>query len=220
MSSGQHGQSLDKKQRKGLEEFIEGVDRGRAEIFVGRAIELDLVRARLRKVKARLGKPNAGADLTLVFQGAPGAGKSALLERIAEEWPSETKGEPIAIRVDAGLLTGPTDSLIETASRHMMMHTGRTARKLLEFVKSITVGVPGIASVEISPDSRWPLVRSLSPVILLFDEIQMEFRSSLPAESQENLTKNIKLLHTGSHNLPMFAIFGGLANSADLLRSA
>ena len=54
-----------------------------------------------------------------------------------------------------------------------------------------------------------------SPVLLLFDELQLAAKTALIEENP-----NLNWLRTGSHGPAMFPVFAGPANSGDLLRDA
>ena len=147
--------------------------------------------------------------MTLVIQGAPGAGKSAMLAKIAEDWSPDRKGKPCALSVDPGLLKLPMDSLVSSVSRNLTKRSIGIARNLIDLAQSVTVGLPGIGSVELNIAEFPTSSPSLVPVILPFDEIQSVLGEDMPAEARMNLTDNIRLLHTGVHGLPIFPIYGG-----------
>ncbi len=208
---------LNGQQRTALVEFIEDKDRGRASIFVGRKAELSHVQACVNKLLRRQDSVAPGIDLTTVIQGAPGAGKSALLEKIAENWPSGEKGMPAAIRVAAGSLELPLQGLLEIVSGKAGENTA--IKQTLASFRSLSLGIAGMGGVTLDMDSAQATGKSLTPIILLFDEIQSVLLGN-DLNPQTNLAKNIRLLHTGEHGAPIFPIYGGLANSADLLRCA
>ncbi len=209
---------LNGQQRTALVEFIEDKDRGRASIFVGRKAELSHVQACVNKLLRRQDGVAPGIDLTTVIQGAPGAGKSALLEKIAEDWPPGEKSKPVAIRIAASSLKLPAGELLAIISRQV---AGDSAiRQTLARFRSISVNLAGMANFTADMDASQSTAKPLTPIILLFDEIQSVLAGSISDQSRENLTDNLGLLHTGEHGAPIFPIYGGLANSADLLRCA
>ena len=215
-----NAKQLNEDQRAALVQFIEDKDRGKAVIFVGREAELSHVQGCINRLLRRRDESAPGSDLTTVIQGAPGAGKSALLEKIAEDWPLDGAGEgkPAAIRLAASALKLPMVELLEVVSCQVSGNTG-IKRTLARFFSSISVNVAGMAGVTFGLDPSQLTGKSMTPVILLFDEIQSVLIGS-DLQPQSNLAQNIRLLHTGEHNAPVFPIYGGLANSADLLRSA
>ena len=215
---GDGGRQLSREQRVALVEFMEDRDRGKASIFVGRKAELAHVQSCINRLLRRQDEDAPGADLTTVVQGAPGAGKSALLTKLKENWPLGGKAQAVAISLDPGLLTLPMAEFLDA----VIARTERApevTRILQKYFKLKSVSVAGV-SVEVGTESSRSSGRPPVPVILLFDEIQTELVGSIPDQSRGHLTRNLRLLHTGEHNAPMFPVYGGLANSADLLRAA
>ncbi len=185
------GARLDNRQTELLDAFIDSVDRGAAEIFVGRQKELKKISSRLSMLRRRCTDPvfreAPGADMTLVFQGAPGAGKSALLANIGNMWRLKRGDGPSTATLAADSLLFPFDRLLATI-----------AAKL--------------------PDKNLADRLQGSPVMLLIDEIQSVADGEMTLERRQNFTINLRRLHDADHGLPIFPIFAGLANSADLLR--
>ena len=215
-----NNKQLSEEQRAALQKFTVEGDRGRAGIFVGRRAELALIRDRLDLLIERQtdGESAPGSDLTTVIQGAPGAGKSALLEKIAEDWPLDGTGQAVAISLDPGLLTLSTPEFLDAVIARTERVPGIT-QTLQKYFKLKSVSVAGVR-IEVGAESSPSSSKSSVPVILLFDEIQTELKGITSSQSREYLTRNLRLLHTGQHNAPLFPVYGGLANSADLLRAA
>ncbi len=211
--------TLSEYERIALQKLMQGVDRGRAQIFVGRQAERTLIRNRLELLLERLDTPAPGAGLTTVIQGAPGAGKSALLEKIAEEWPLGGPGPAMAVSLDPGVLKLPMPDCLQEIA-HAMAPVPGIARRLRQSLRSLSLGLPDLAQVEWGVESTEESHRPPVPVLLLFDEIQTELVVSSSTAAREHLTQNLRLLHTGRHRTPLFPIYGGLANSGDLLRAA
>ena len=215
---------LDDEQIDELQRFIDGVDRGKAEIFVGRKDELEKVEARLRTLDARKDDRWPGKDLTLVFQGAPGAGKSALLEKLASDMPEDRQDGPIAIEFNARSLCQPLSQLKSEISASLAFSRPQTYGRWRKIIGSARIGV-GSTYFDVRLDSGKTEERDLrealaeTPVLLLFDEIQATAHDSLK-EGNVDFKKNLQWLHIGDHGLAMFPVFGGLAESGDLLRIA
>ncbi len=212
---------LNEEQRAALVEFTEDKDRGKAAIFVGRKAELVHVQACVNRLLRRQGKGESapGIDLTTVIQGAPGAGKSALLARIKEEWPPGGDGPAVAVSLDPGALKLPMPDFLKAVVSRAEQAPG-FGRILGKYIRSISVSMSGVINLEIGAASAQFSGKPVAPVILLFDEIQTELAFSASAQSREHLIQNLRLLHTGEHGAPMFPVYGGLADSANLLRSA
>ena len=211
-------QQLNEEQRTALVHFMEERDRGKASIFVGREAELAHVQGCINRLLRRQDEAAPGADLTTVIQGAPGAGKSALLEKIAEDWPLGGQGQAVAVSLDPGLLTLSTPEFLDAVIARTERVPG-IMQILQRYFKLKSLSVAGV-SIEVSAESSASSGKPPVPIILLFDEIQTKLRDSASSQSREQLADNLRLLHTGHHNAPMFPVYGGLANSADLLRAA
>ncbi len=212
--------TLSEPERTALQKLMRGVDRGRAPIFVGRQTELELIRERLDLLLERLDEPAPGADLTTVIQGAPGAGKSALLERIIEEWPpGGSESQPVAVRVAAGALEQPMADLLAIMARQTAGNLG-IIRTLVRFFRSGSVNVAGLSEVTLGLNPDQLTGQPLTPVILLVDEIQSLWVGPGSEAARKQVSDNLRLLHTGEHGAPVFPVYGGLANSGDLLRAA
>ncbi len=215
---------LDDRQIAELERFIEGVDRGKADIFVGRDVELRKVASRLRTVEGRKDEQWPGQDLTLVFQGAPGAGKSALLEKLASNFPAGRRGGPIAVRFDSDDLCLPEDRLQFRIAERLARVRPQTFGRWRKTFPAGRIGA-GNTYLDVQLDQsnaeerRLGKLLATSPVLLLFDEIQASAMAA-SGGGAANLERNLRWLHLGSHGLAMFPVFGGLANSGDLLRES
>ncbi len=218
------GRQLSKEQRAALRaalvEFTEDKDRGKAAIFVGRKAELAHVQGCVNRLLRKQGEEASapGVDLTTVVQGAPGAGKSALLARIREEWPPGGGGSAVAVSLDPGILKLPMPDCLKAVVSRTERVPG-LIQVLGKYIQSISVSVAGMADVTVGRDTSRSSTQLPVPVILLFDEIQTELAFSASEQSREHLIQNLRLLHTGEHGAPMFAVYGGLANSADLLKA-
>ncbi len=212
--------ALSQSQRTALIEFMDSRDRGRAAIFVGRQAELDQVRLCARQLLRRLDTSAPGADLTTVIQGAPGAGKSALLEKIIEEWPlGGSESQPVAVRVAAGALEQPMADLLAIMARQTAGDPG-IIRTLVRFFRSVSVNVAGLSEVTLGLNPDQLTGQPLTPVILLVDEIQSLWVGPGSEAARKQVSDNLRWLHTGEHGAPVFPVYGGLANSADLLQAA
>ncbi len=212
--------TLNEPERTALQKLMRGVDRGRAPIFVGRQEELALVRDRLELLLERQNTLTPGMDLTTVIQGAPGAGKSALLEKIIEEWPlGGLESQPVAVRVAAGALEQPMADLLAIMARQTAGNPG-IIRTLVRFFRSVSVNVAGLSEVTLGLNPDQLTGQPLTPVILLVDEIQSLWVGPGSEAARKQVSDNLRWLHTGEHGAPVFPVYGGLANSGDLLRAA
>ncbi len=215
------GGQLNEEQRTALHKFSVGGDRGRAGIFVGRKAELALIRDRLHLLVERQSERESapGIDLTTVIQGAPGVGKSALLARVREQWPPGGQGSAVAVSLDPGALKLPMPDFMKAVVSRAGQAPG-LVQVLGKYIRSMSVSIGGMFDFEIDAASPGFSGKPVVPVVLLFDEIQTVLASGASARVREYLTDNLRLLHTGEHGAPMFPVYGGLANSANLLQAA
>ena len=169
---------------------------------------------------------------TVLFQGAPGAGKSALLYHLAKVWRSSERNAPLVVNT---ALTHYVDE------RRLALHIAEAVDPAIaaSFRRSETThsssrtdisgGIPGVvtgsgsaesgsqaanAPAELSLDAvKRALSDSKRPVVLFLDEAQgvevYDVKSVLPL---------ITRLHTGNHGAPFLTVFAGLAYSSGVLR--
>ena len=86
-----------------LRRFSELPDREATPYFGGRADEIGLVERALNRIRerAREGHWQPSGGETILFQGAPGAGKSALLHHLVRSWRSADQGAPVVVSTAA-----------------------------------------------------------------------------------------------------------------------
>lgn len=203
---------------------------GRAEsarpnpLFAGRNTELDSV---LRSA-ARLDRSAAPIEnMTAVFYGAPGAGKSELLSQLRVRLGALDTRQPIVcLRGDIELLTN-ADAFAEALIR-ALARPGAKARMTLG-AKNIAVGarldVPGQigAGLNVAVErgtggdgdsgrlkrlTAEPYRKAGSPVVvLLVDEAQKKL------ESVSGLQNFVLPFHLGETGMKVLAIYGGLGNT-------
>ena len=200
-----------------LEIFSQGGDRGLSEIFVGRQEALDKFAQRLALLKRRVDDPldrEPAKDLALVFQGAPGAGKTSLLRRIETMKVSRTITMPAST-----LRTPPEGFLAEVARR---LPDSKVVRRLWEW-RPVVTGIQAMSfGVSFQPAAEDSAERTRhlqdAPVVLLFDEFQKVAGPEMAPQAAQNFRDNLDLLNEATHGLPVFPVFAGLAESGDLLR--
>ncbi len=216
---------------RGLKEFSESTDRETPVAFVGReeqtgALKRDL-EARFRQWQGWEGRgdPPKWKGATWLFQGAPGAGKTALLECL-----EGLKINGRAVRVcliddeadlhnDFRLKRKIAEAFVPGSAAKMVgtdtTQTGKGAK--------VGGGVSGFgARLEGSADASkgkseqragltWEdfvnkeKSQSSSPLLLLFDEAQA---------LEDQAGPQLRWLHKGEHGLPIIPVFGGLAWTA------
>ena len=213
-------------------------DRGASPFFSGRSQEIEDVEASVEGVMERLraGKPKPASDETWLFQGPPGVGKSALLEKLEDRWNAkETEGTPIALPIRPDIILNQANLVAKIADAVATANDGsETAGKLHQVVSVVRGSATDIggelvikASTQISKSKsvvtnprelNWetltrffPRENWKRPVVLLLDEAQSLRRWQGPSE--------ISNLHQGIHGLPIIPIFAGLSDSFEVLRT-
>ena len=197
----------------GLGRFARIEDRELTKFFVGREREIELIANRVQEValkqRERVGKPAAGC--TVLITGVPGAGKTALMDRLLEHWSIPKGNGPLGIRLE----------LEDLVSRDRMAHAimqrlpGSLAELGRTILSSIRLDVGGV-SAGVGIRDKEPTLRFLTrPVVLFIDEIQ-----ALPASKEAPEVRALKRLHLGDHGAPIFAVLAGLAHAKDVLADA
>ena len=211
-----HGPDLDR-----LREFVAERDRNAAWFFVGRKAEIDEIEetCALAFRRFRQGKVLAGA--TRLFQGAPGAGKTALFRHLQEKWAAaDTAVAPLSLYVDASALGDPSAimaQIAETLDPGKGAEFRRTATSGGEAKAGVLgIGVGGAWETSTAPPppdfgalrSLFPAETWTGPLCLLVDEVQTL------TEHQGAL---IRPLHLAVDGLPIVPVLAGLATSQERL---
>ncbi len=228
---------------EGLKKFVrkKGGNRGRAEFFVGRKEELALIenaciQAVERKASSDPGEMDDEPGVIL-FTGAPGMGKSALLAegRVLAQGVSgngqedETTGPPRivkAIRKHLKLASFGTPLVIKTEPGQLETEASlldlcaKEARRLRDEAgaKHLSRGIGILTDLFTMADPERALgeldkinVLQRPLVVLMIDEAQ---------SSNEDNAKLYRRLHLGLHQLPIVPVLGGLSDSRPALRRA
>ena len=216
----------------GLQAFALEDDRLPPPAFVGRRdIIADIEHAVAR---AAAGGVAVRGRTRLVF-GAPGAGKTALLDELARRWRARAAGgdasAPVPVDCEPGELTSPV-AFAEAILSALVPGSSWDA------AKSTTTegggGVPGVAKASVSRTTSvpslidsvqagrtpWAAVREATqperlvrPVVLLVDEAQ-----NMPGDpGGDGRTRLLTEIHGGRHGLPILAVLGGLGSSKQIM---
>ena len=200
---------------EGLRFFSEPSDREHAAFFVGRDDEIDdIERALARALRhAQSGQRSAGA--TRLIQGAPGAGKSALLARLEEKWTQAGPPAPHVLLVHLGELADP-DRIAEAVA--MRLDPRRAERFRRTETRSGSIGISGVGgawAAETAPPAGFGALRQIfpperwqRPLCLLVDEVQ----NLEPAQVEV-----LQRLHEAVDGLPVAPVLAGLGNARDVL---
>ena len=217
-----------------LKHFAELTDREASPFFGGRTEEIATVEHALKRIQEKALEDHLcpAAGETMLFQGAPGAGKSALLYHLAKVWRSSERNAPLVVNT---ALTHYVDE------RRLALHIAEAVDPAIaaSFRRSETThsssrtdiggGVPGVftgsgsaesgrqaanAPAEISLDAvKRALSDSKRPIVLILDEAQ-----GLEVYDVKSVLPLITRLHTGDHGGPFLAVFAGLAYLSGVLR--
>ncbi len=216
----------------GLAAFTRLNDRDEAWFFSGRGAEIDEIERLCTEALDRARQGQAARSATRLFQGAPGAGKTALLTALQQRWDERARnarvhdpiGSPAGIPLVVELELGDFASeevvvrcLLDEVAPEVEMEARET--RLREV--SAEAGFSGIrgggkTGVMIAPRelSLRELARVLPPrdwtrpVCLMVDEIQ-----NVGSEAKNLLVT----LHKGNHGLPIVPLYAGLGSSLDVL---
>ena len=200
---------------EGLRFFSEPSDRERALFFVGRAGEIeDIERAAARALRhAQAGQRSAGA--TRLVQGAPGAGKSALLAHLEEKWSRAGREAPHVLPVYLEELAEP-DRIAQAVATCLDPRRAERFRRTETRSGSIGIsGVGGAWAAETAPPAGFGALRQMfpperweRPLCLLVDEVQ----NLEPAQAGV-----VRRLHEAVDGLPVVPVLAGLASAQHVL---
>ena len=167
------------------------------------------------------GEPAAG--MTQLIQGAPGIGKTSLLEKIKlnciEQLNNESddhKTIPVMIN-DPGYLSFDYlsqrihDTIEELDDEISVAKTKDAIRSSLGAVSSVSAFGFGIGLENRSKTK--PIVPKNHTILLMIDEVQ-----TIPAEKNTDVSKVLLRLHGGSNGYPILPVLAGLSNSTRVLQ--
>ena len=199
-----------------LKKFANTKDRYLTGFFAGRKAETDRITAWIEDVQDRQGrgasKPAAGA--TMLIQGAPGAGKTSLIDKLQQDWSEEKEREPAAIAIQVDSLSS-SRALEAALRRDERLFSVSALGRLVSVFKGfsilgvdVSIGDPGQDDLD---DAG--VRRIKCPIVLFIDEIQ-----NAP---QTGFTQGIlRKLHEGDQTAPIIPVYAGLAHSRDVLSRA
>ena len=225
-----------------LDNYLDLTDRaevGRSAFFCGRDFEYEV----FRKAAIQLNAGNIGGG-TMIFQGAPGAGKTALmLECMEAVRLHSTPDNPwVAVSVSPGTLISPVGviaSLIDATneeckrlSRLFPSASAHRFNKLLELgvnlyedlsARGVSVsgfsvgGKPEASSFPERTSTSEEVFRSVSPLLKKFRlVIFVDEAQNIPvAQTTQDV---LDFLHRGVLGIPLVATFFGLNDTQDVLR--
>ncbi len=217
-----------------LRRFSELPDREATPYFGGRADEIGLVERALSRIRerAREGHWQPSGGETILFQGAPGAGKSALLHHLVRSWRSADPEAPVVVSTAASHYVNEAAlarRVAKAVDPTLAARFRRTVATRSSTTRSLSGGVPGVATGNAATEmSRQEAMAPAEPaledvmeaisesrrtIVLVLDEAQV--LESFGADSARPV---IASLHTGSHGGSLLPVFAGLAHTHAVLQ--
>ncbi|MCY4228832.1 MAG: ATP-binding protein [Gammaproteobacteria bacterium] len=216
-------------QKRELESYLELTEGDPPPVFVGRAEVLDDIARATKQVWKGTGSDKHGAaKTTRIIQGAPGAGKSSIVNEIRQNSKrlyTEIVGKaPMVVALDSGKIHGPANILKPLAEKINPL-------KAQEFMARITKNTSGEAGFGLglfrfarkketgiehqAPDANWDTFGAWveqyggfdRPIVLAIDEAQR-----LDYDRQHPLAKLLQSLHDGC-GLPIALVLAGLSDT-------
>ncbi len=216
-------------QKKELESFLDLTEGAPPRVFVGREEVLDDLAKAARQVWKSTGSNGYGmGKATRIIQGAPGAGKSSILEEIKknpERLKTESVGKaPLVVTLKSGKIRKPINILKPLAEE---IHPS----KIQEFMTSISQNTGGQAGFDFGlfqftrkketgirqqePEVDWDTFGAWveqhggfdRPIVLAIDEAQRFQR-----DFEDPLSKLFQSLHDGC-GLPIVLVLAGLSDT-------
>ena len=216
----------------GLQAFALEDDRLPPPAFVGR-------RDIIADIEHAVARAAAGGDAVrgrtrLVF-GAPGAGKTALLDELARRWRARAAdgdaSAPVPVDCEPGELTSPVafaEAILSAlvpgsswdAAKSTTTEGGGRVPGVAKANVSRTTSVPSLIDSVQAGRTPWAAVREATqperlvrPVVLLVDEAQ-----NMPGDpGGDGRTRLLTEIHGGRHGLPILAVLGGLGSSKQIM---
>ncbi len=195
-----------------LENFSKETGRHLTPFFAGRKDMIQVAMDRRDQVfrKVEAGKPEPAEGVTLLFQGAPGAGKTSLLSKIRQNL-----GVP-CITLEVKDLAAP-DIMLKKIERALETAGIPDApRRMMDALGAISVSVLG-GKISLDPSRLLEAVGMVTKggtIAVFIDEIQ----NLDPGNGQA--VDCLRTLHEGKHGLPILPVLAGLGNSPIILNKA
>ena len=243
--SGEGRWLMSKPDLRGLYRFVRKRDRVPAACFVGRQDFIEQIEDDLDVVMEEAGAPDGDASgLTQLIQGAPGAGKTALLKELVRRWrtaererltsvPNEpATGIPVPVMLDRDLLydEGETVLAITAAMAKARGGAGEQWRTNPErFRLTETTGLKGAISAPglsvggqrgsaVAPqEATFDVLRELQPPSTWVRPVclMVDEIQGVAMDAKEVLNK----LHNRMEGLPVLTVLAGLGDSYDHLNN-
>ena len=180
-------------------------DRGPAKYFHGRKQIL----CDFNEIVSRATRGRSGT--IFLIQGAPGAGKSALLHECAEQAKSAKWN---IAKINSSALWNPDELRRSLGGGNLKVKGG-----------SAYLGVLGIGQAEISAERSPQTTRTLlqagkSPLLLTLDEAQtLGMKDEFPADQIHTARSILNAIHNGDLGRPVILLAAGLGTTVESFRS-
>lgn len=205
---------------EGLKAFLDVSDRDVAMFFVGRVAEIAAVEKTCANAFAAVKRGKPASSTTLLFQGAPGAGKTSLLSHLVERW-SKRDTPVTGLRISQITFANPEElatAVAEAVGEKTDEIFRETRTMKTEYGGNVSVAsirrghekttVPRAPSLP-ALAKRYPPAEWSAPLCLMVDEVQVLDPS--------NHGPVLLDLHGGVHGLPIVPVYVGLGDSRDKL---
>ena len=208
-------------------------DREASPYFGGRTEEMALVEGALSRIRERgqTGHRRPAVGESVLFQGAPGAGKSALLHHLVQRWRDGGHEAPLVVDTEASHYVDERVLALQIAEAFdpaLAMQLRRSVTSPSSAIKSLSGGKPRVATGAGTAESDHHtatdeptlanVARAFSgsrrTVVLILDEAQ-----DLEGFDTDLTRQVIAKLHKGSHGGSFLTIFAGLAHSDEVLKN-
>ena len=232
-----------------IEQYRNRSDKQKAIFFVGRRDIIAGIETTVADIESRIKAETSDTGLqsgmmlssqeTWLIQGAPGAGKSALLSHLQDIWNARANG-PVTVRIAPNTLRSE-NNVTRIIADCIIPHQGA---RILNSVRSIEASaglnlyiqaggkvtdseqlssglmledLAQLYSTDIAAVSKRlfegssPKSPELRPIVVMIDEVQFFESEDVPV---------LRKLHSGEHGLPILALLCGLAYSESMLAKA
>ena len=210
----------DEFKAKELENFIVDRDRVINSFFVGREVYQKKIDKLNQTIVQRHQENVSGVanGMTQVIYGAPGIGKSSLLEKIRQNCIDQLNNDTPGPKTIPVMLNDPENLSFEYLGKRINATISEilpfltidgvknTVRNCLKSLASVSVGSFSLGIHETT--STDPIIPKGISIIMMIDEIQ---------GVSEDAAGVLQRLHTGSNNLPILPIMAGLSTSPGIL---
>jgi len=219
-----------------LRKFIQTEEKEHTLFYAGRESLIQRIVQSARNVAAGVDNGRRGKGLTWLVHGAPGAGKTALMEEIGKNpgtrgyprkplSPGWEERGPLVVSLDAQDLEDGEAETVKIIADRLAETTaaGKPFAEPIEREREFSLGYRSLASwrrgqktVTAPPGATFRALKALTghlkgrPIILTIDEIQ-----DVTSRSASVLAK----LHSGNHGMQILPVCGGLSNSKNVLEN-